>query len=80
MRTSPNPFSIFFCESEFRSPFKEASKAICLTTAIATGSIIIVEAVLEIHIDKNAVAIMNPKTMRLGSVPMALMIHSARRL
>ena len=80
INTSPNPFSICFCESKFLSPFKEASKAICLTTAMATGSIIIVDAVLDIHIDKNAVAIMNPKTIRFGSVPITEMIHSARRL
>ena len=57
-----------------------ACDAICLTTAMATGSIIMVVAVLEIHIDKNAVATMNPRMILDGLVPMNRMITSAIRL
>jgi len=39
-----------------RSLLMLAWEEICLTTSIATGNIIMVVAVLEIHINKNAVA------------------------
>ena len=44
------------------------------------GSIIAVVAVLLIHIDKNAVASMNPSTRRFGLVPTHARIRSAMRL
>jgi len=46
----------------------------------AMGTIISVEAVLEIHIDKTAVASMNPNTSAPGDVPTRLMTFRAMRL
>ena len=42
--------------------------------AIAIGIIIIAVAVLEIHIERKAVATINPKTSILGDVPTFLII------
>ncbi len=47
--------------------------------ATAIGIIIIVVAVFEIHIERNAVAIMNPSTRRRGLVPTRRMMCSAIR-
>ena len=47
---------------------------------MATGRSIMVEAVLEIHIDRNAVATIKPNTMRDGLVPMARIMNRAIRL
>jgi hypothetical protein len=44
------------------------------------GTIIIAVAVLDIHIDKNDEAIINPKTILLGPPPINLMIKRAIRL
>ena len=43
------------------------------------GIIMIAVAVLEIHIDRNAAAIMKPRTMRPAPPPTVRMIHSAIR-
>ena len=43
------------------------------------GTIINVEAVLDIHIDRTAVASMKPKTIAPGDVPTRLMTLSAIR-
>ena len=51
-----------------------------LMTDMAMGSITTVLAVLLIHILKDAVAIINPKTTLLGVVPVILMILKAIRL
>ena len=45
--------------------------------AIPIGNIITAVAVFEIHIDKNAVAIINPRITFLTSVPIMLTILSA---
>ena len=47
------------------------------TIAIAIGSIITAVAVFDIHIDINAVAIINPRITFLTSVPIMLTILSA---
>ena len=47
--------------------------------ATAIGIIIIAVAVFEIHIERNAVATMNPSTRRLGLVPTRRMICNAIR-
>jgi len=43
------------------------------------GVIIIVVAVFETHIERNAVATMNPRMIRLGPVPIARIVRSAMR-
>ncbi len=45
--------------------------------AIAIGIIIIAVAVFDIHIERNAVAIINPRIRRLGLVPVILIIFNA---
>ena len=52
----------------------------CLTKAIPMGNIITEVAVFEIHMDIKAVAIINPNTIFLMSVPIVLMICKAMRL
>ena len=47
--------------------------------ATAIGIIIMAVAVFEIHIERNAVATMNPSTSRLGLVPVTRMICRAMR-
>ena len=47
------------------------------TTAKATGSIIIVAAVFEIHIDKKAVAIINPNIIFFRLLPTLFSIITA---
>ena len=47
--------------------------------AIAMGTIIMVDAVLLIHIDKNHVDVINPSTMRGGLVPRMRKMRSAMR-
>jgi hypothetical protein len=44
------------------------------------GTIIMAVAVFEIHIDRNAVAAINPSNTRRGLVPVNSMIFSAIRL
>ena len=61
-------------------PFKVDWRATCPTTAIPTGRSIMVVAVFEIHIDKNAEAIIKPRTIRFTPVPIKTIIHNARRL
>lgn len=48
-----------------------------IITARPMGIIITVVAVLEIHMDKNAVAIINPRMRRFGVSPMTAMITRA---
>ena len=43
------------------------------------GSTVIAVAVFEIHIDRNAAAIMKPRTMRAGPPPTRRMMLSAMR-
>ena len=52
----------------------------CLIIAIPMGSIITAVAVLEIHIDKKAVAIIKPKITLRISDPIKVIIESAIRL
>ena len=52
----------------------------CATIAIPIGSIITVVAVFEIHIDRAAVATMNPRMMLFTFVPISRIIFSAMRL
>lgn len=59
--------------------FVAGSSLNCATMAMPIGSIITEVAVFEIHIDKKAVAIMNPKIMLLTLVPISLMVFSAIR-
>ena len=47
----------------------EMRRIALLTTAIAIGKVIRHVAVFEIHIDRNAVEIMNPRTSRDKRVP-----------
>ena len=49
-------------------------------TAVAIGNIIIAVAVLDTHMDKNAVAIINPPIKAFGEVPTTEIIVSAIRL
>jgi len=48
--------------------------------AIPMGSIMMAVAVLDIHMDRNAAAIMNPSTILAGPPPTTRMIQSAIRL
>ena len=47
--------------------------------AIAIGTIIMVVAVFDIHMDKNQVATMNPRRIRLGLMPISRMMRRAMR-
>ena len=53
------------------------SFANCTTTAMPIGSIIMAQAVFDIHIDRNAVATMNPSTSRVGFTPTRRIVCSA---
>ncbi|GGA66245.1 hypothetical protein GCM10007176_08380 [Salinicoccus roseus] len=57
-----------------------SESANCLVTARAIGTIIIVVAVFEIHIDRNAVASINPKIILFGFVPTIEIIERATLL
>ena len=68
------------CVGASRLPSTSDRPASWSITAKAIGNIIIVVAVFEIHIDKNAVATMNPKTKREGAEPTRRIVCSASRL
>ena len=51
----------------------------CNTIATPIGSMVTAVAVFEIHIDRNAAAIMKPSTMRAGPPPTRRMMLSAMR-
>ena len=60
-------------------PEGESFASICETMAKPMGTIIMAVAVLDIHMDKNAAAAMNPSTILEGPPPMRRMIKSAMR-
>ncbi len=47
---------------------------------MAMGTIMIAVAVLEIHMERKAAAIMKPRTRRVGPPPIRRMTHNAMRL
>ena len=69
-----------FPKIRFSSSSVDFKSFICLIIAIPIGNIITAVAVFEIHIDKNAVAIIKPKINLLISVPIKLIMVSAIRL
>src|SRR4029078_110928 len=55
------------------------SSDVAVMIAIPIGSIMMAVAVFEIHIDRNAVEIINPRMIMLSRVPMLRMIFTAIR-